>query len=127
MLTVADKVDNTSAEALTFAPYGRVTRYNKPATPSVYVIHEGFLGVIGEETGFVEESYSDIEEEALANAKATGGWLGITDKYWAAALVPPQDLPYESRFSHFTRSEEHTSELQTPMRISSAVSCSHKK
>jgi membrane protein insertase, YidC/Oxa1 family, N-terminal domain len=102
MITVADKVENGSAEAASFAPYGRVTRYNKPATPSVYVIHEGFLGVIGEETGLVEESYGDIEEEAVANPKAAGGWLGITDKYWAAALVPPQALPYESRFSHFT-------------------------
>ena len=101
MLTVTDKVDNAAAEAIAFAPYGRVTRYNKPATPSVYVIHEGFLGVIGE-TGLVEHSYSDIEEEAVNNPKATGGWLGITDKYWAATLVPPQDLPFESRFSHFT-------------------------
>jgi YidC/Oxa1 family membrane protein insertase len=101
MLTVTDKVDNASAEAVSFAPYGRVTRYNKPATPSVYVIHEGFLGVFGE-TGLVEESYGDIEEAAINNAKATGGWLGITDKYWAAALVPPQELPFESRFSHFT-------------------------
>ncbi|MCB5201436.1 membrane protein insertase YidC [Neorhizobium sp. T786] len=101
MLTVTDKVDNVAAEPITFAPYGRVTRYNKPATPSVYVIHEGFLGVVGE-TGLVEESYSDIEEEAVNNPKGTGGWLGITDKYWAAALVPPQELPYESRFSHFT-------------------------
>lgn len=101
MLTVTDKVDNAAAEAIAFAPYGRVTRYNKPATPSVYVIHEGFLGVIGE-TGLVEHSYSDIEEEAVNNPKATGGWLGITDKYWAATLVPPQDIPFESRFSHFT-------------------------
>ncbi|CAD7052270.1 membrane protein insertase YidC [Pseudorhizobium endolithicum] len=100
MLSVADKVENPTAEAISLAPYGRVTRYNKPATPSVYVIHEGFIGVLGE-TGLMEESYDDVEEEAIANAKATGGWLGITDKYWAATLIPPQSLPYESRFSHF--------------------------
>ena len=101
MITVVDSIQNGAGEAVTFAPYGRVTRYNKPATPSVFVIHEGFIGVIGE-TGLVEESYGDIEVDAVANAKATGGWLGITDKYWAATLVPPQALPYESRFSHFT-------------------------
>ena len=101
MITVVDSIQNGAGEAVTFAPYGRVTRYNKPATPSVFVIHEGFIGVIGE-TGLVEESYGDIEDDAVANAKATGGWLGITDKYWAATLVPPQALPYESRFSHFT-------------------------
>ena len=101
MITVTDSIQNGASEAVTFAPYGRVTRYNKPATPSVYVIHEGFIGVLGE-SGLVEESYGDIEEEAVANEKATGGWLGITDKYWAATLVPPQSLAYESRFSHFT-------------------------
>jgi YidC/Oxa1 family membrane protein insertase len=69
--------------------------------PSVYVIHEGFIGVLGE-NGLIEESYGDVEEEAITNAKATGGWLGITDKYWAATLVPPQSLPFESRFTHFT-------------------------
>nr|CAD6426565.1 membrane protein insertase YidC [Rhizobium sp. Q54] len=100
MLSVMDEVENPTAEAISLAPYGRVTRYNKPATPSVYVIHEGFIGVLGE-TGLMEESYDDVEEEAIANAKATGGWLGITDKYWAATLIPPQSLPYESRFSHF--------------------------
>ncbi|HEX2146289.1 MAG TPA: membrane protein insertase YidC [Pseudorhizobium sp.] len=100
MLSVADKVENPTAETVTLAPYGRVTRYNKPATPSVYVIHEGFIGVLGE-TGLIEESYGDVEEEAIANAKTSGGWLGITDKYWAATLIPPQSLPYESRFSHF--------------------------
>jgi YidC/Oxa1 family membrane protein insertase len=82
--------------------YGRVTRYNKPATPSVYVIHEGFIGVLGE-NGLIEESYGDVEEEAITNAKATGGWLGITDKYWAATLVPPQALPYRVALLAFHR------------------------
>lgn len=50
----------------------------------------------------VEAKYAAVEKENETNAKATGGWLGITDKYWAATLVPPQSLAYDSRFSHFT-------------------------
>ncbi|MHB0951145.1 MAG: membrane protein insertase YidC [Allorhizobium sp.] len=102
MFVVEDTISNTGTSAASVAPYGRITRYNKPSTPSVYVLHEGFLGVVGADGGLIEEKYSAIEEEAIANAKATGGWLGITDKYWAAALVPPQTLAFESRFSHFT-------------------------
>ena len=34
--------------------------------------------------------------------KSTDGWLGITDKYWATALVPPQSSPFQTRFSYFT-------------------------
>ena len=27
--------------------------------------------------------------------KDTGGWIGITDKYWAAALIPDQKVAYD--------------------------------
>ncbi|MCM2396837.1 membrane protein insertase YidC [Rhizobium sp. S95] len=102
MFTVEDTISNAGTAAASVAPYGRITRYNKPSTPSVYVLHEGFLGVIGAENGLTEDKYSNIEKEAVSNAAATGGWLGITDKYWATALVPQQTLSYDSRFSHFT-------------------------
>ena len=102
MFTVEDTISNSGTAAANVAPYGRITRYNKPLTPSVYVIHEGFLGVLGSNNGLTEEKYSAIEKESMTNAKATGGWLGITDKYWASALVPPQGVAYDSRFSHFT-------------------------
>jgi YidC/Oxa1 family membrane protein insertase len=102
MLTIADKVENPGQEPVSFATYGRVTRNNKPATPSVFVIHEGFLGVAGTNGSLSEEHYSDVEEAPIALPKATGGWLGITDKYWAAAIVPPQTTAFETRYSHFT-------------------------
>ncbi|EUC00426.1 Membrane protein oxaA [Rhizobium sp. CF080] len=101
MLTVADKIDNKTAGPVTLTPYGRVLRNNKPATPSVWVIHEGFIGVMGESGSLNEHTYANIEKEQFTNEKATTGWLGITDKYWAATLVPPQTLPYVARFSHF--------------------------
>ena len=31
---------------------------------------------------------------------ATGGWLGITDKYWLVALVPDQKTPVTTRFTY---------------------------
>ncbi|MDS7596053.1 membrane protein insertase YidC [Agrobacterium tumefaciens] len=102
MISIADKVQNPGQEAVSFATYGRVTRNNKPATPSVFVIHEGFLGVSGTDGSLTEENYKDVEEAPVTVPKATGGWLGITDKYWAAAIVPPQTTPFETRYSHFT-------------------------
>ncbi|MVA57259.1 membrane protein insertase YidC [Agrobacterium vitis] len=105
MFTIEDTVANAGGADISLAPYGRVTRYNKPAVASTYVLHEGFIGVMGSGDGkfaSVEAKYAAIEKENETNAKATGGWLGITDKYWAATLVPPQSLAYDSRFSHFT-------------------------
>ncbi len=102
LLTVSDKIENKAGDAVTLTPYGRVLRNNKPATPSVWVVFEGFIGVLGESGSLSEHTYSDIEKTQYTNDKAKTGWLGITDKYWAATIVPPQAVPYVARFSHFT-------------------------
>jgi len=102
MFTVVDKITNSGDAAVSLSNYGRVTRYNKPTTPSVYVLHEGFLGVLGAGSGISESKYTAIEKENQSNPTVTGGWIGITDKYWAAALIPSQTVPFDSRFSHFT-------------------------
>ena len=102
MFQVVDSINNGSGAPVSMSTYGRVTRFNKPTTPSVYVLHEGFIGVIGEH-GLNEVAYSKVENDVPAkHEKATTGWLGITDKYWAATIVPPQNLAYESKYEHFT-------------------------
>ena len=102
MFQVVDGIENRTDAAIALSPYGRVTRFFKPSDPSVYVLHEGFIGVLGD-LGLQEVKYDKTEDDTtVAPGKATGGWLGITDKYWATALVPPQATPYETRFSHFT-------------------------
>ncbi|WP_416408041.1 membrane protein insertase YidC [Agrobacterium rosae] len=102
MITVTDKIDNPGQTPVSFSTYGRITRNNKPTTPAVFVIHEGFLGVAGTDAGLTEDTYKNIEEKPVTLPKAMGGWLGITDKYWAAAIVPPQNVAVETRYSHFT-------------------------
>jgi YidC/Oxa1 family membrane protein insertase len=97
-----DTITNTGDTAASVAGYGRVTRFFKPKTQGIYVLHEGLIGVIGEE-GLQEIDYSDVEDTPVISvAKATAGWMGITDKYWAAALIPPQGSGFETRFAHFT-------------------------
>ncbi|QCI99211.1 membrane protein insertase YidC [Agrobacterium larrymoorei] len=102
MITITDRIENPGQEPISLSSYGRITRNNKPTTPAVFVIHEGFLGVSGTDGGLSEETYKKAEEAPMKLPKATGGWLGITDKYWAAAIVPPQTVPVETTFSHFT-------------------------
>ncbi|MBC7283221.1 membrane protein insertase YidC, partial [Hoeflea sp.] len=102
MFNFDDTIANTGSAAASVAGYGRVTRFFKPKTAGIYVLHEGLIGVIGDE-GLQEIDYSDVEDTpVIAPPKATAGWMGITDKYWAAALVPPQGAGFETRFAHFT-------------------------
>lgn len=102
LFSFEDTIANTGDAVASVAGYGRITRFFKPPTEGIYVLHEGLIGVVGEE-GLQEIDYSDVEDTpVIAPAKATAGWMGITDKYWAAALVPPQGVGFETRFAHFT-------------------------
>ncbi len=87
MFQVVDSIKNETAAPVSLSSYGRVTRFNKPTTPSIYVLHEGFVGVAGEH-GLQEVGYSKVEDdEPVEPGKSTGGWLGHHHKYWAATIV----------------------------------------
>ena len=90
MFTVTDSVANTGSAAANLTPYGRTMRFGTPETVGIYVLHEGLIGVTGEE-GLQEIDYGDLQETPeITPGKSTDGWLGFTDKYWAVALIPPQ-------------------------------------
>jgi membrane protein insertase, YidC/Oxa1 family, N-terminal domain len=102
MFTVQDTVTNEGGAPVNIANYGRVTRFDKPQHAAAYVLHEGLIGVTGEE-GLQEIGYSKIEDEKqILPGKSTDGWLGITDKYWAVTLVPRADRPFQPRFAYFS-------------------------
>ncbi|WP_419907327.1 membrane protein insertase YidC [Hoeflea sp.] len=101
MFEIADAVSNNSESAVSISPYGRITRLYKPQLTGIFVLHEGLLGVFGED-GLQEVDYDDVEDDRqITPAKATNGWMGITDKYWATALIPAPDQPFQARFSYF--------------------------
>ena len=102
LFTFEDTVSNSGQAAVDIAPYGRVTRLYTPKTEGAYVLHEGLIGVVGEH-GLQEIAYSDAEESVapIAPGYANGGWLGITDKYWATALIPQPGTGFNASFAHF--------------------------
>ncbi|MCT8990216.1 membrane protein insertase YidC [Chelativorans sp. SCAU2101] len=101
LFTVTDTIANASGEAVALRGYGRITRFGLPATQGFYILHEGLIGVTGEE-GLQEIDYSDLQEKgAITPGKSTDGWLGITDKYWAVAMVPRAETEFQPRFAYF--------------------------
>jgi YidC/Oxa1 family membrane protein insertase len=45
-------------------------------------------------------NYSDIAEAGERRFNSKGGWIGFTDHFWLAALVPDQGKAVESTFRH---------------------------
>ncbi|MCW8952734.1 MAG: membrane protein insertase YidC [Rhodospirillales bacterium] len=99
MFTITDSVSNAGSDAVTLFPYGLVSRTGTPKTQGFYILHEGPLGVF--DGTLSEIDYSDLQEDGKIEKKSVGGWAGITDKYWLAALVPDQKTENQSRFSHY--------------------------
>lgn len=96
MFTVTQTVTNNGSAALTLSPYGYLWRQNRPYSQSLFISHEGAVGVFDEE--LEETGYDDLVEEGKQSFKAKNGWVAITDKYWASALIPDKKLPLTSTF-----------------------------
>ncbi|MBV8849766.1 MAG: membrane protein insertase YidC [Methylobacteriaceae bacterium] len=99
MFTVTQSIENKGTEPVTLFPYELVSRHGKPTVSGYAVLHEGFVGVVGD-SGVKETSYDAIEKEPQATQRldGTGGWLGFADKYWATAVIPDQSAPIKGRY-----------------------------
>ena len=72
-----------------------------PRTPEgdgYYILHEGLIGV-GRQRARGDRLQARSPTTRPQSFKSTKGWLGITDKYWAATLIPEQGQPFEAQFS----------------------------
>ena len=49
--------------------------------------------------GLQEETYADVEKKKAISYSAANSWLGITDKYWAATLIPDTKIKVDAKFS----------------------------
>jgi YidC/Oxa1 family membrane protein insertase len=100
MFTIVDSVTNDGAAPVGVQPYALVLRHGKPNVAGYSVLHEGFVGVVGD-GGVQEVTYSAIDKDTgkALTYKGDGGWLGFTDKYWGTAIIPSQTAPIAARFS----------------------------
>ena len=99
LLTVENQVVNKGSAPVTLYPYGLIRRHGTPETLGYYILHEGLIGVIGDQ-GLQEFTYKAIEDKKNVSFKATNAWLGITDKYWAATLLPDPKATLQTKFSY---------------------------
>jgi len=127
MFAVTDSVQNNSDSAATLYPYALVSRHGTPASEGTYILHEGMIGVFGDEA--VRVDYDDLRDDGTARYdQATGGWIGITDKYWAATVIPGSTQAFQPRFTYGTVNGLETFQadyLSDPVTVAPGASASN--
>ena len=92
LIKIEDTISSSLNTPISLNPYGLVRRTGTPSTQGMWILHEGLLGVF--DTTLKEWTYSELQDnnrEGLNHtSEETGGWAGITDKYWLAAVMPEQ-------------------------------------
>ena len=111
MLTVTQKIENNSRQAISVHPFGRISRTNTPKTKGFYILHEGPVAVFNDT--LKEVDYDDMQEGPADATKSVGGWIGITDKYWLAALIPDQREPFAGTFRYSQPNKRDTYQADT--------------
>ncbi|HEY1838261.1 MAG TPA: membrane protein insertase YidC [Rhizomicrobium sp.] len=98
MFTVKDSVANNSGTSVTLYPFAYVARVGVPVTKHFWAVHEGFVGIAN--GTLTDANYTDFKDnKPPITFQSTGGWAGITDKYWMTSVIPPQDEAFNGSYA----------------------------
>ncbi len=99
VFSVTQSVQNNTAAPVAVIPYARIQRQDTPKISGYWVFYEGMLGFLGDK--LQEVKYKDIAgAKEPTRVDSQGGWVGFTDKYWAATLIPDQTRAITTSFQH---------------------------
>ncbi|KUF12489.1 membrane protein insertase YidC [Pseudoponticoccus marisrubri] len=96
MFTVTQSVEHGGEGTVSLAPYGVLARHGEPQDlKNFFVLHEGVVAMADGE--LAEIDYGDMPDfdvvpsegaRAEVTQVAENGWIGFTDHYWMATLIP---------------------------------------
>ncbi|MDX2074004.1 MAG: membrane protein insertase YidC [Alphaproteobacteria bacterium] len=102
MFSIEQRVENHSSSSIHVIPYGYINRAGSPdGNMQNMILHEGPMGVV--EGALKEIPYGELKDKGNQSFEGSNGWLGITDKYWLAALVPTVSGPFKSTYSTYQK------------------------
>jgi len=107
LFNVSQIIENNSSTTIKVFPYRLIKRINLPETINFFILHEGLISHLDDK--LMEKKYDDLLDDCsstnnikklFCDQKSTGGWLGFTDKYWMATLIPNQNKSINVNFRH---------------------------
>ena len=99
MFTAEQRILNRGAAPVLAQPFALVSRAGPSPDPDSWTMHVGPVGVFD---GAAEygSNWEDVTEAGVQTFDSTGGWLGFSDKYWLAAVIPDQGRAIDAAFRH---------------------------
>jgi YidC/Oxa1 family membrane protein insertase len=127
MFTITDVVRNASGAPVSLRPFGTVRRQGMPADyRRNQIVHQGLIGVFGDRT-LRQVTFENADkhardktrgragaDERIEEEQAQGGWFGITEHYWLAAIIPDQSERYSAYFD--ARPEDNRNDYRAAYR-----------
>ena len=99
LFNVRQVIINNSSQEIIVNNNSKIVRKKAPPLSGMFILHEGPIGVLKEELELID--YDELKEDKeVLNYESNNGWIGITDKYWLAALIPDQNVPFKSIFAY---------------------------
>ena len=122
MFSVTQAVENTGDQAVSLAPYGVLARHGEPDDlKNFFVLFEGALQM---SDGILEQTkYKNMPDLDMLPAEGTQatvervqetGWVGFTDHYWMATLIPDAGTPFKSVVKYDARRDIYQTEAVLP-------------
>ena len=98
MITAEQRFTNGPTAEAEVATFGLLSRNGISPDPDSWNIHVGPMGVF--DGTLTNVNYDDVVEapKGELDYQTTGGWLGETEKYWLAALIPDQKVKTNASF-----------------------------
>ena len=98
LITAEQRFTNGGTASAQVAPFGLISRNGMSPNPDTWNIHVGPMGVF--DKTITNVNYDDVDEapNGTLSYNSTGGWLGETEMYWLAALIPDQKARIRASF-----------------------------
>jgi YidC/Oxa1 family membrane protein insertase len=139
MLSAQQTVENVGGAPIVVSAYNYLVHVGPSQDPSTWTIHTGPIGVFngaanydinfanldGNEPGFFAQMFGTKAVAGMNRYQTNGGWIGFTDHYWHAALVPAQDKAVTATFQE-ARNERYQADVSyTPVTVGANKAVTH--
>ncbi|WP_341753463.1 membrane protein insertase YidC [Candidatus Tisiphia endosymbiont of Dioctria rufipes] len=98
LFTIDQTTVNDSKQPISVQYYGLINRKYTGKEKVANILHQGPIGAI--DGRLKEHSFDDLKDKKIEKfPQGVVDWIGITDKYWLASLIPDKISKYSSNFN----------------------------